>query len=130
MYVVNLRFTYNHFAKCQIVYRKLVVTDRLFMCIQWFNYYRLYITTTSYTCNYIRISGSNSVPAPVEGVVNLSSKKSKDKIGGGICEDDKRRTTQLVSHYREGRQIHALKEPRSLFARPNKHTVAERLPLW
>lgn len=53
---------------------------------------------------------------------------------GGITEEDKKRTTQLVSLYKEGKEIHKLKEPRNLFSRSHLKDPAESkskfLPFW
>lgn len=54
-------------------------------------------------------------------------------IPGGITEEDKKRTTQLISHYKEGREFHTLKEPRSLFYKPHGALTQQSkkpLPLW
>lgn len=49
---------------------------------------------------------------------------------GGISEEDKARTTQLVSQIREGREFHSLKEPRNLFSKLPASEPETRLPLW
>lgn len=51
----------------------------------------------------------------------------------GITEEDKKRTTQLISQIKEGKEVHRLKEPRSLFFRPAAAKSSEessKLPYW
>ena len=43
------------------------------------------------------------------------SRESRPAAACGISEEDRKRTTQLVSHFKEGREFHALKEPRHLY---------------
>lgn len=53
----------------------------------------------------------------------LKTQKSLD----GITDEDKRRTTQLVYHFREGKEFHSLREPLDL----QKRILSIRnLPLW
>ena len=49
---------------------------------------------------------------------------------GGISEEDKRRTTQLISLVKEGREVHRLKEPRNLYAHVSHNLSPRNLPLW
>ncbi|KAL5502396.1 hypothetical protein EMCRGX_G009163 [Ephydatia muelleri] len=44
----------------------------------------------------------------------------------GITEEDRRRTTQLVSHIREGKEVHTLREPWGL----NRHCRGPPKPQW
>ena len=53
----------------------------------------------------------------------------------GISEEDKKRTTQLVSHFKEGKEFHTLKEPRHLYGCTGSSTLQQqgcnqRLPFW
>jgi len=51
----------------------------------------------------------------------------------GITEEDKKKTTQLISHYKEGREIYKLKEPRNLFAKLHHVPIMQtrkKMPLW
>ena len=54
----------------------------------------------------------------------------------GISEEDKKRTTQLISHFREGREFHTLKEPRHLYGYTQNNSLLQqdsgghRLPFW
>ncbi len=51
---------------------------------------------------------------------------------GGITEEDRKRTTQLICQVKEGKEIHRLKEPRNLFKRShNRNTETNKhLPFW
>ncbi len=51
----------------------------------------------------------------------------------GITEEDKRKTTQLISQYKEGKEVYRLKEPRNLFAKLHPVPAGQtrkKLPLW
>ena len=71
---------------------------------------------------------------------HLQSEKSRRKQNKhsihGISEEDKQRTTQLVSHFKEGKEFHTLKEPHHLYhygssqSNKHQHEGRQRLPLW
>lgn len=48
----------------------------------------------------------------------------------GISDLDKKRTTQLISQIREGREVHSLKEPQNLFSKLPTKLPEAKLPLW
>ena len=52
----------------------------------------------------------------------------------GISEEDKQRTTQLISHFKEGREFHTLKEPRHLYGYTQNSLLhqdsGDRFPFW
>ena len=60
--------------------------------------------------------------------------KRRDKVVARcISEEDKTRTTQLISHFKEGREFHTLKEPRHLYGytQSSPHDrVQVTLPFW
>ena len=62
-----------------------------------------------------------------------STPRKRPVARGGISEEDKQRTTQLVSHFKEGREFHTLKEPRHLYGYTQKSPHGSghhRLPFW
>ena len=71
----------------------------------------------------------NHCRAPVR-----SRRRERPSVRGVISEEDKKRTTQLVSHYREGREFHTLKEPRHLYRHTNGGQLmgdgSPRHPFW
>ena len=52
----------------------------------------------------------------------------------GISEEDKKRTTQLVSHFKEGKEFHTLKEPHHLYGNSHRSKLRDdshrKLPYW
>lgn len=59
-----------------------------------------------------------------------TSGRRKEKRG--ISEEDKKRTTQLIYHFKEGREFHTLKEPRHLYGyvHSSQHDSYQKLPFW
>ena len=65
----------------------------------------------------------------------INGKGSKTKMNKhtvcGISEEDKKRTTQLVSHFKEGKEFHTLKEPHHLYGSPRSRKLQQQqLPFW
>ena len=62
------------------------------------------------------------------------SKQHKRHRVCGISEEDKKRTTQLISHFKEGREFHTLKEPRHLYGSDQdsrfQSASYRTLPFW
>ena len=63
-----------------------------------------------------------------------SRRRERRSVPGVISEEDKRRTTQLISHFREGKEFHTLKEPHHLYGHSQngqlQQDISSKPPFW